>query len=146
MCACVFYSDDLCLSLLFVHSLSVSFDFPFSALFASCMADIRKACQKRQEPLKNTQKSFSFQVIQSSRLLNWNKIKDCRFLPICCSLCHVEGDSALHIFLLVRFMGSVFFFFLLLPQLSPFVLFTFPSTRVYLALPSRIMFVLHLKT
>lgn len=41
-----------------------------------------KACQKRQEPLKNTQKSFSFQVIQSSRLLNWNKIKDCRILPV----------------------------------------------------------------
>lgn len=65
---------------MFLDAFSLGF-FIISLLW--CMrADIRDACQKRQEPFKNTQKSFSFQVIQSSRLLNWNKIKDCRFLPV----------------------------------------------------------------
>lgn len=69
-----------------------------------CVWNAWQEPQKRQEPLKNTQKSFSFQVIQSSRLLNWNKIKDCRFLPIL-----LAGSTTLRVTGSSRFFSIHFF-------------------------------------
>lgn len=85
---------------------------------------------ERKEPLKNTQKSFSFQVIQSSRLLNWNKIKDSRWGWRCSSY-----------FFRFRFFCYIHYvFFQSILHLCYTVLSCF-----YLRLSS-VMFVLHLKT